>query len=384
MHGALTMNDLEILEAELEKSKCKIDLLEARVEDLSDFVENASIPLHWVDENGIILWANKAELHALGFSYHEYVGQPISSFHADMVVIDDILTRLTNNETLLNYPATLKAKDGSLRHVLISSNVLWKDGKFVHTRCFTKDITEIKKEEERKKAFVAMVSHELKTPLTSLTSYVQVLMRRANKEHNDFDINVLTRAELQAKKMANMIDDFLNQAKYQEGKVILHEENFDLKSLVYEIATDANLSSNKDFKLNIDCNEAWVFADRDKLGQVLTNLINNAIKYSKDAGDIYIRCENHLQKVRVSVIDHGIGINNIDQQRLFERFYRVNTDQTTPQGFGIGLYLVSEILRYHKSTIKVISEMGKGSTFYFDLDIVPNFSSVVLKSTVLV
>jgi PAS domain S-box-containing protein len=363
------MDDLEILKAELKKSKLNNAVLEARVAELSDFVENASIPLHWVDENGIILWANKAELDALGFSYSEYVGQPISDFHADLDVINDILIRLTNNETLLNYPACLKAKDGSLRHVLISSNVLRKDGKFVHTRCFTKDITEIKKEEERKIAFVAMVSHELKTPLTSLTSYIQILMRRAKKEHNDFEINALTRAELQAKKMASMLSDFLSQAKYQDGKVLLNQENFDLKALINEIADDEKFISSKGFKLDINCQEASVFADRDKIGQVLTNLISNAIKYSKDEGTVFIQCQNDKQKVRVSITDHGIGINALDQERLFERFYRVNNDKSSKTaGFGIGLYLVSEILRYHKSTIKVISEKGNGSTFYFDLD----------------
>lgn len=370
MHGSLTMDELETLKAELEKYKVENDVLEARVEELSDFVENASIPLHWVDENGIILWANKAELDALGFSYSEYVGQPISDFHADLDIINDILTRLTNNETLMNYPATLKAKDGTLRHVLISSNVLRKDGKFVHTRCFTKDITEIKKEEERKIAFVAMVSHELKTPLTSLTAYIQLLMRRAKKEHNDFEINALTRAELQTKKMANMLIDFLSQSKYREGKVLLHRENFDLSILIAEIAEDVKFITGTAFKVELNCEEASVFADRDKIGQVLTNLISNAIKYSKDNGTIIIQCKNEQQKVRVSVTDHGIGINALDQERLFERFYRVNNNKSSKvEGFGIGLYLVSEILRYHNSRVKVISEKGKGSVFYFDLDL---------------
>jgi len=367
------MDDLKVLEAELEQYKLKNKELEERVDELTDFVENASIPLHWVDENGIILWANKAELDALGFLYDEYVGQPISNFHADSDTINDILSRLTNNETLNNYPASLKTKDGSLRHVLISSNVLRKDGKFVHTRCFTKDITEIKKEEERKIAFVAMVSHELKTPLTSLTSYIQILMRRAKKEDNDFVLNALNRAELQAKKMANMLSDFLSQAKYQEGKVTLHRENFVLKELIAEIAEDVNFTTTKNFKLTTSCPDNSVFADRDKIGQVLTNLITNAIKYSNDDGVITIKCENHPDKVRISVIDNGIGISGSDQERLFERFYRVNNDKSSKvEGFGIGLYLVSEILRYHHSSIKVISEKGQGSTFYFDLDINPS------------
>jgi PAS domain S-box-containing protein len=365
----VVMDNLEMLKAELERYKLRNSELESRVEELTDFVENASIPLHWVDEKGIILWANQAELDALGFTYSEYVGQPINYFHADSDIIDDILTRLTNNETLNNYPARLKAKDGGMRHVLISSNVLRKDGKFVHTRCFTKDITEIKKEEQRKVAFVSMVSHELKTPLTSLTSYIQILMRRAKKDQNAFSIHALSRAELQAKKMLNMLTDFLDQSKYQQGDALLHLESFDIKLLIDDVAADVKLISDKEFHLNISSPETAVHADRDKIKQVLINLISNAIKYSDKGGRIEVAVENHQQKVRVSVIDHGIGINALDQQRLFERFYRVNSDKSYEvEGFGIGLYLVSEIMRYHNSAINVISDKGRGSTFYFDLD----------------
>lgn len=364
------MNDLEILKAELETYKHRNSELEAKVEELSDFVENATIPLHWVDRSGIILWANKAELDTLGFNHEEYVGQPISNFHADQDIINDILARLTRDETLKNYPARLKNKDGSIRHVLISSNVLRKNGEFIHTRCFTKDITEIKKEEERKIAFVAMVSHELKTPLTSFTSYVQILKVRAKKAADDFAINALTRAEVQAKKMATMLNDFLNEAKYQKGEVLLRKERFNLKELVAEIVVDTQFILNHGSILKADCHDCFVFADRDKIGQVLINLISNAIKYSPSGGDIHIRCKKIEQKIEVSVIDHGIGINATDQERLFERFYRVNNEKTFgSQGFGIGLYLVSEILRYHDSVIHVVSEEGKGSTFVFSLDL---------------
>jgi len=364
------MDEIETLKAELEQYKIWNIELNAKVEELSDFVENASIPLHWVDENGIILWANQAELDALGFSYDDYVGQPISNFHANPEIISDILTRLINNETLNNYPASLRARDGSLRHVLISSNVLLKDGKFIHTRCFTKDITEIKKEEQRKIAFIAMVSHELKTPLTSLTSYIQILKRRATQEDNGFEINALLRAELQAKKMASMLTDFLSQDKYHEGRMTLDLESFSLTSLIHEIADDLNFVSDKTVEISTDCQEVSVFADREKMGQVLTNLISNAIKNSGDRERVWIQCKKDGQKIRVAVIDQGIGINALDQERLFERFYTVDNDTTFQgEGLGIGLYLVSEILRYHQSSIKVISEKGKGATFYFDLDV---------------
>jgi PAS domain S-box-containing protein len=112
--------------------------------NLSDFFENANVGLHWVGPDGIILRANQAELELLGYSREEYVGCHISEFHADVDVIADILTRLKKGERLDNFPARMRRKDGTIRDVLISSTVLWEDGRFVHSRCFTRDVTELK------------------------------------------------------------------------------------------------------------------------------------------------------------------------------------------------------------------------------------------------
>ena len=123
---------------------------ERRTEErwLADFFENAAIGLHWVGPDGSILRANRAELTLLGYTREEYIGRNIADFHADPPVIADILRKLSSGDTLHNYEARLRCKDGSIRHVLISSNVLWEDGKFIHTRCFTRDITEQKRAQE--------------------------------------------------------------------------------------------------------------------------------------------------------------------------------------------------------------------------------------------
>jgi PAS domain S-box-containing protein len=117
-------------------------------QDLQDFVDNATIGLHWVGPDGTILWANKAELELLGYPRDEYVGHNIAEFHADADAIADILRRLAAKEAIYDYEAPLRAKDGSIRHVAISSNVLFEEDQFIHTRCFTRDITE-RKELER-------------------------------------------------------------------------------------------------------------------------------------------------------------------------------------------------------------------------------------------
>jgi PAS domain S-box-containing protein len=122
--------------------------LQKRERDLSDFIENAAIGLHWVGPDGTIIWANQAEMDLLGYSREEYIGHRIAEFHVDEDKIQDILRRLSNKETLHSYEARLRCKDGSIRHVLISSNVRWDNDQFVHTRCFTRDVTERKQAEE--------------------------------------------------------------------------------------------------------------------------------------------------------------------------------------------------------------------------------------------
>src|ERR1041385_8236989 len=122
---------------------------------LRDFVETLTIGLHWVGADGTILWANQAEIDLLGYTREEYMGRKISEFHADEAVINDILACLSRGETLRDYPARLRHRDGSIRHVLINSSVLFEDGKFIHTRCFTRDITDLKQEQEARQAQLA-------------------------------------------------------------------------------------------------------------------------------------------------------------------------------------------------------------------------------------
>lgn len=117
---------------------------ERQRQDLQDYVDTVAVGIHWVDANGIILWANTTELHMLGYTPDEYIGHHISEFHVDGNKINDILNRLGNQETLTQCEAALRCKDGSIKIVSINSNVLWENGRFIHTRCFTSDITEQK------------------------------------------------------------------------------------------------------------------------------------------------------------------------------------------------------------------------------------------------
>jgi PAS domain S-box-containing protein len=137
----LTLHDIT------DRKKAEEDLRRGQ-EELLDFVENASVGMHWVGPDGIIQWANRTELELLGYAREEFIGRHIANFHADRSVIENILRRLTSGETLHDCGARLRCKDGSIRDVLINSNVLWEGDKFIHTRCFTRDVTERKRAEE--------------------------------------------------------------------------------------------------------------------------------------------------------------------------------------------------------------------------------------------
>jgi PAS domain S-box-containing protein len=137
----LTLHDIT------DRKRAEKELRRGR-EELLDFVENASVGMHWVGPDGIIQWVNRTELEMLGYAREEFIGKHIAEFHADRSVIADILRRLTDGETLHDFGARLRCKDGSIRDVLINSNVLWEGDKFIHTRCFTRDVTERKRAEE--------------------------------------------------------------------------------------------------------------------------------------------------------------------------------------------------------------------------------------------
>jgi two-component system CheB/CheR fusion protein len=236
------------------------------------------------------------------------------------------------------------------------------------------EIQKLKDEEKRKEDFLKMVSHELKTPVTSIKGYVQLLLSILKK---DKDISLdslplkpsLERIDIQIGRLSRLISEMLDLSRLEDNKLVFQNKVFSINELVDETIQDINHSRTGQ-KIKIEhkfkCN---IKADKDRIGQVLINLITNSIKYSSNNQPVEVKIkkgENNY--VRVSVKDHGIGIAENDLQKIFDRFYRVTGEnEDTYAGFGIGLFLSNEIVKRHKGSLSVKSKIGEGSVFSFSL-----------------
>lgn len=232
----------------------------------------------------------------------------------------------------------------------------------------TLDITEQKILERQKDDFISIASHELKTPVTSLKAYTQVLQVILAKKGDDLAVEHLSKMNKQLDKLTDLIGDLLDVTKIEAGKIQFKREYFDFAKLVHEVAESMQLITQKHTLVVHGSVSQRIYGDRDRIGQVITNLISNAIKYSPRAGKIIISYRMKQNSIELSVQDFGLGIPKKKKEMVFERFFRVSGPNTqTFPGLGLGLYISSEIIKRQGGEIWVESVRGKGSTFYFSL-----------------
>ncbi|HVS92178.1 MAG TPA: PAS domain S-box protein [Mucilaginibacter sp.] len=320
---------------------------------------------------GVVTSWNKSAERIFGYTEKEMVGQSILKIIPPDRVDEEprILERLRKGERVDHFETKRMTKDGRLLDISLTiSPVRDSEGHIIGASKIARDISEKKLDEQKKNDFIGMVSHELKTPLTSLTAIVQLLQARLGQSDDSFLADSLKKANKQVKKMADMINGFLNISRLESGKMPIMKKEFELGALIKDAIDETRfMIGNHEFKFN-NGQPIHIYADRDKIGSVVLNLLNNAVKYSPKSRTIEVDCVVIDSRVQVSVKDEGIGIKAADRDRLFERYYRVEDEQTRHiSGFGIGLYLSAEIVKQHGGKIWAESEPGKGSTFYFTL-----------------
>jgi two-component system phosphate regulon sensor histidine kinase PhoR len=239
------------------------------------------------------------------------------------------------------------------------------------------DITEIRRLEQMKTHFVAAVSHELRTPLTSIKGFIATLL---DDTEGYFDHQ--TRYEFyqiidqECDRLRRLIDDLLNLSRIERGLALQPNwQVVDVVSVIKRVLSAQQAYTDKhELKMDIPEELPPIVADEDKLDEILTNLVNNAIKYSPDGGEVVVRVVREDNTLLFSVKDQGIGIPKDKLTLIFEKFSRIDTRETRAAGgTGLGLYLVKHLVEAHEGVIWAESEgIGKGSTFFFRLPIFPN------------
>lgn len=231
------------------------------------------------------------------------------------------------------------------------------------------DIEDQKQQMQRKDEFIGIASHELKTPLTSLKGYLQLMAAYKKDDMPAIIKNYVGKANIAINKLQHLINDLLDVSKIQAGRLEYHMDKIDLSGLMNAWIENAeHIYPNYRF-YNEATNNFLIVGNAERLEQVVMNFINNAVKYSPESKDIIIKTTKLQDVVRISVSDFGIGLTDEQIKRIFERFYRVEDKKYMTSGLGMGLYISTEIINAHKGTIGVDSEPGKGSTFYFDLQL---------------
>ncbi len=228
----------------------------------------------------------------------------------------------------------------------------------------SKLLEDVKALSAKKDEFIALASHELKTPLTTIKGYLQLLERREKDETGKIFIN---KTLTQVDKLNDLISDLLDVSRVQSGKLPLNTETFDMRQLVLEVIETMHYT-NKTHHVNFNnkAKSILIKADKRRIEQALINLLSNAVKYSPNADEVSLELETDNENVTVRIKDEGIGLTPVQQHKIFTRFYRAEGNSNIA-GLGLGLYLTKEIIERHNGTIGFNSKPGQGSEFYFSL-----------------
>ncbi|OAQ38754.1 hypothetical protein A5893_11945 [Pedobacter psychrophilus] len=355
-----------------DEKKYKKDLIER--EEKFRLLANEMPQFVWTaDANGTLNYFNK--------SVYNYTGLDESILENDSWISIVHHEDQTQNMSLWSNSITTGSdfvfehrfirEDGESRWQLSRAKPLKdNDGKIQMWVGTSTDIHDMKELDQQKDFFISMASHELRTPITSVKGYVQLLKNKYQNSEDAFLINALNILNKQVTTLTTLVTDLLDVSKIKSGSLLLKKSKFAINELVEDVIQEIQ-HINQHHQI-IFCQETdkEVFADRESISQVLINFLTNAVKYSPDSLNVSVKSCIDNNYVKVAVTDKGIGLREEDKKKVFDRFYRVEgKNEKTFPGFGIGLFIASEIIRKHNGKIGVDSKMGQGATFYFELPI---------------
>lgn len=329
-------------------------------------IENSLDVICSIDADGRFVEVSPACLKLWGYESEELVGRP----YIELVVPEDvqktqtIAAEIMSGKEVSGFENRYTRPDGSCVEIVWSA--VWSQSEQLMF-CVARDNTEQKEIERLKNDLISTVNHELRTPLTSLRGFSEILLKKQCKPEKQQQYLKIIYDE--SKRLGNLINDFLDIQRMESGKQNYNFEPINISILVEETLELFSHTSNE-HTLNISAplELPQVKADRDRIHQVLSNLVSNAIKYSPNGGEVTVSAYEQDTEIVVSVADTGVGISQQAMEKLFTKFYRVDNASTRRiGGTGLGLAIVKEIVEAHRGRVWVESTPGEGSTFYFSL-----------------
>lgn len=328
--------------------------------------------------------------HIFGFDKHVSRADYVGMIHPDDRTIRIKAHRKALETGRIFYEVRVIHKDASIHWVRIEGKVYYGDyDKPIRILGTVQDITMLVKTEEQllkanqdlqhalkeqqeiqkqKDNFLGIASHELKTPVTSIKAYAQLLEKILTAKGGDQEAGMMRKMDAQINRLTSLITNLLDVTRMNAGQMEFKRERFDLNELVASIAEELQRSAAKHL-IVLNLQEVGdIYGDSERLGQVVINLVSNAIKYSPKADRVEITSRREAETVVVCIKDFGIGIAEDKLNKVFEQFYRINEDpQNTFPGIGLGLFISSEIIKREGGKLWVESVIGHGSTFCFSL-----------------
>ncbi len=358
-----------IMAAAIEKKTSETDFRESEIRFKRLFESNI-IGAFISEFNGKFLEANDALLSLIGYSREDL---RLGKIHRDILtppkynyLSENAVRDLQTKGVSSVYEKEYITKSGKLIPVLIA--VSRTDDKNNICVGFVLDISKQKELEKRKDEFINMASHELKTPITNLKVLAQFLEQKFTYNKQTESALYLGKMNKQINKLVGLVNDLLDVTKMHAGKLKLNKRLFNIDDLIKEVVDEIQSVTITHTISLVSETKLAVLADYDKIAQVVTNLLTNAIKYSPKKTDILVGVSENDNNAVISVSDSGLGIREKHHKNIFEKFFRVTESRTsTYPGLGMGLYISKEIINIHGGTIWVESQEGKGSTFFFTL-----------------
>lgn len=368
--GACTdVTDKTITDIELQLKNGELNDQIKQFEFVTDFMP---VQLWKARTTGELDYVNRQTLNFFGLPMDEIIGENwINNVHPDdQPGCVAAWTEALQTGNLYQYEFRLRDKNGDYKWHLARALPFMLDGDIVRWFGTNTDIDEQKQMQRQKDDFLGIASHELKTPVTSIKAYAQVLGAMLSREGEEKKAAMVMKMDAQLNRLTNLIGDLLDVTKINSGRILFNKTWFDFNHAVQDTIQDLQHTTNKHI-LVMDFKETGnIYSDKERIGQVITNLVTNAIKYSPHANRIIISTEREDNMVTVCVEDFGIGIPDDKKDKVFEQFYRVSgSKQHTFPGLGLGLYISNEIIRREGGRMWVNSTEGKGSTFCFSLPV---------------